>query len=291
MRPGRNYPCPCGSGKKYKQCCYLKELSRAVVPVRQSPLRQDSAEPDMQDDSYAEQEFLINTLTNIRRVFLDKKPHIKEYYKTRNIHSEIVNTMIQYHNDGKFERRIESDTISEKKPRKLVLLESDFNLGTREGSQAFFDMLIYKTARNISCITDDFIRNDRYKKSEKTEFLHSMLDSKLGLFEVTGTDMKEGYAYIKDVFTGAEYKLIDIGLSGQQEYGNYYIYTRIITYRNINFGTGLNLIFPKTDRFIKNHIKEHKKDFHPDGEFLRFTQLYNYFSTNPNKTKIVTNEL
>jgi hypothetical protein len=22
--PGRNEPCPCGSGKKYKQCCALK---------------------------------------------------------------------------------------------------------------------------------------------------------------------------------------------------------------------------------------------------------------------------
>jgi preprotein translocase subunit SecA len=23
--PGRNDPCPCGSGKKYKKCCYDKE--------------------------------------------------------------------------------------------------------------------------------------------------------------------------------------------------------------------------------------------------------------------------
>jgi len=23
--PGRNDPCPCGSGKKYKKCCYGKE--------------------------------------------------------------------------------------------------------------------------------------------------------------------------------------------------------------------------------------------------------------------------
>lgn len=25
MHPGRNDPCPCGSGKKYKKCCGLKE--------------------------------------------------------------------------------------------------------------------------------------------------------------------------------------------------------------------------------------------------------------------------
>ena len=26
-RPGMNDPCPCGSGKKYKRCCYLKDSS------------------------------------------------------------------------------------------------------------------------------------------------------------------------------------------------------------------------------------------------------------------------
>lgn len=25
MSPGRNEPCPCGSGQKYKRCCFLKE--------------------------------------------------------------------------------------------------------------------------------------------------------------------------------------------------------------------------------------------------------------------------
>lgn len=28
MKIGRNDPCPCGSGKKYKQCC-LKRLNRS----------------------------------------------------------------------------------------------------------------------------------------------------------------------------------------------------------------------------------------------------------------------
>ena len=31
MRYGRNSPCPCGSGKKYKHCCLLKENGRALV--------------------------------------------------------------------------------------------------------------------------------------------------------------------------------------------------------------------------------------------------------------------
>jgi len=30
-KPGRNDPCPCGSGQKYKKCCMLKERERAAV--------------------------------------------------------------------------------------------------------------------------------------------------------------------------------------------------------------------------------------------------------------------
>lgn len=28
MKPERNNPCPCGSGKKYKKCCLLKEIEQ-----------------------------------------------------------------------------------------------------------------------------------------------------------------------------------------------------------------------------------------------------------------------
>ncbi|HLG53819.1 MAG TPA: SEC-C metal-binding domain-containing protein [Vicinamibacterales bacterium] len=30
-RPGRNEPCPCGSGRKYKQCCLGKDEAEARV--------------------------------------------------------------------------------------------------------------------------------------------------------------------------------------------------------------------------------------------------------------------
>jgi hypothetical protein len=30
-RPGRNEPCPCGSGRKYKQCCLAKDESLAAA--------------------------------------------------------------------------------------------------------------------------------------------------------------------------------------------------------------------------------------------------------------------
>ena len=30
MKIGRNDPCPCGSGKKYKQCCLTKTLGMSI---------------------------------------------------------------------------------------------------------------------------------------------------------------------------------------------------------------------------------------------------------------------
>lgn len=30
-KPGRNDPCPCGSGKKYKQCCWGQSLPKKKI--------------------------------------------------------------------------------------------------------------------------------------------------------------------------------------------------------------------------------------------------------------------
>ena len=41
QRPGRNEPCPCGSGKKYKQCCLAKDEALA----RDARAQQEAAAP------------------------------------------------------------------------------------------------------------------------------------------------------------------------------------------------------------------------------------------------------
>ncbi len=37
-KPGRNDPCPCGSGKKYKQCCWNKRLPLGKRPFKATVL-------------------------------------------------------------------------------------------------------------------------------------------------------------------------------------------------------------------------------------------------------------
>jgi hypothetical protein len=49
-RPGRNEPCHCGSGRKYKQCCLAKDEAadakrRAAAAVEQTAAPADAAPP------------------------------------------------------------------------------------------------------------------------------------------------------------------------------------------------------------------------------------------------------
>ena len=290
MKPGRNDPCPCGSGKKYKKCCYLKEQIITAVTNTESQNEPDDEDYPDDDDYQDESEEFYSLINNIRNYLLEGKQHIREYIKIRKMHSEIISAMGQYYFDDKFQLQVNKEIIPDTGHKNSpISLDSNFDLETREGIQGFYDSIVYKSARNINCITEDFIKNHRYRKPEKIELLQSMLQSKLGLFEITGTDMNEGYAYIKNVFTGDEYTLIDIGLSGDQNFGDFYIYTRIISYHGINFGTGLNLIFEKKDNFIKNHILSHKKDFSEEREYLRFVELYNRFSEYPGKVPVFNN--
>lgn len=308
MKIGRNDPCPCGSGKKYKRCCLPGAQSTVSknddentgFGTPESGLGEWEADLDKQKLGLGEQKLLFDLLNNLRRLSLDRKPHIKEYKKIRKLHSEIVNSMVEYYESGKFEQKIDPDYLPsftpahQKEGRKrgadLVLLESKFDVETREGVQALYNMLIYKSALNTSCITEDFIQKHRYRKPEKIEFLQSMLDSEAGLFEITGTDLIEGYAYLKEIFTGREYKITDIALSSGMQIEKFYMYTRIITYHNISFNTGLSLMFRKTDPFIKNYIKCEKKDYNPIAEFRRFIELYNRFSEDHNGIEVTANE-
>ena len=296
MKIGRNDPCPCGSGKKYKKCCMLNQQNPASCNNNNN--NNDDTDFDQQDINLVKQERLLNLLHNFHKLFLERKPHIKEYKKIRKLHGEIVDSMTDYYDSGKFEQKVDPDYVSEFKSahkkadstrdNTLVLLESKFDLDTREGSHAFSDMMIYKSAPNINCIIEEYIQKHKYRKQEKIDFLQSMLDSTLGLFEITGTDLHEGYAYIKEVFTGREYKITDVGLSGSKYYDEFYFYTRIITYHNVSFGTGLNFTFKKSDPFIKRFIEHEKKDYIPQAEFRRFVELYNRFCEDNNGIKVIT---
>jgi hypothetical protein len=291
MKIVRNEPCICGSGKKYKKCCLGKEKNA----VTETAL---NLQEDDEDDEFDLYEGLLKITVDIHRRRLNRKPHIREYKKIRKMHEEIIGGMTIYYDEGKFEHKFANPYVSEEKgnptelrsvqkPIKLRLLEADFDMESREGSHAFYDMLVYKCAPNANCITEEFIKNRRYRKPEKMEFLQSMLDSKLGLYEITGIDSEDGYAYLKEVFTGEEYKMTDTGLSYSNSDLDVYLYTRIITYSDIAFTTGFSLFFKKADRFIQDFIKREKKDYQTLGEYVRFIELYNRFSKDSKRIRVI----
>jgi hypothetical protein len=46
VRPGRNEPCRCGSGRKYKQCCLDKDEAKARAAYAKAVAEAPEASPD-----------------------------------------------------------------------------------------------------------------------------------------------------------------------------------------------------------------------------------------------------
>jgi len=269
MLIGRNDPCPCGSGKKYKKCCMNKDndLSNKIFKI---------------DDEEIDAEMITNFFNNFQHLLLKDKPHIKEYKKIRKLHGEIIDSMMQYNDSGKFHPEITPQSsmqkLSENKNIKFTV--SNFDTSTELGMQALANVLIYKNSKNMNCITEVFLNKNRFRNPEKIEFLKCMLNSEAGLYEVVETDRELGQVHLKNVLTNKEYCVTDIGLSSNISNELIYFYMRLITYRNVCFNTGLNIIFKKDDPFIGKWIEDNLKEYDTKEEFGRFIELYNEYSNN-----------
>ena len=298
MKQGRNQPCLCGSGKKYKHCC----LSRHVMESEKTKNiyeEEDDFSDDEEYDNFPEDEKDENarTLAILQKMMhkmhewrLNRLPHIKQYKKLRKLHSEVMTSMANYLEEGKFEHKIDveagiaaSEALRKQKiitePRTIRITSVSYDFNTYEGEQAYYDFHIYKTAPNANSITEEFIQSRRYRKPEKVALLEAMHNSVRGLFEVVETDSDQGYVYLKEVFTGEVFKIIDIGMSVHDANTDMYFYRRIITVGEISMGAGVTLAFDKNDKFIKNFIERERVNYHPYGEMVRFNDLYNRYTT------------
>ena len=284
MNISRNALCRCGSGKKFKRCCASsKGYKLGAVKCSHENQNNDEVVNDggmdempknMSNDDF--HQMMLSIYQRIRLDNLKRLEHVKHYKIARNMHQEIVDSMVDFYEQGKFEQRIDPYYSKEYEDRtgKFEIIDCEYDLTTELGVKAFYDILIYKISPNMNCITEVFIEKNRYRKPEKIAFLHSMLDSTIGLFEIINVEKEMAYVAIKHIFTGDEFKITDIGISGSPGFDKNYIYTRIITYGETSFGTGLNMIFSKDDPFIQRFIAKEKKDYKPLGDLLRTTKLY-----------------
>ena len=296
MKISRNAPCPCGSGKKYKRCCSSSETPALSIVDRGHKsghnnefesecllegLEEFLDEPPLQSAYDA----LLIIQQRFREQTLVKLPHVKKYKLARKMHQEIVDGMLDFYDQGKFEQTVDTNETDQYADdyrtgkRAIELIDCGFDLRTDLGVKTFFDIMIYKPAPNMNCITEVFIAKNRYRKPEKIELLQGMLNSTLGLFEVVKFEKDTAYVTLKHVFTGKKFRIVDIGLSGSTDPDQLYIYTRVIPYYDINFGTGLSLVFPKNDLFIRQFIAEEKKNYRSNGELARLLKLYKHLDS------------
>jgi hypothetical protein len=279
-----------------------------VIPMNPAPAKQglnsyiNSFAKGEEDDVAELGSLFKDMLYNIHEWKLKKLPHVKEYKKLRKLHSEIMTSMAHYLDEGNFEHKIDtaagisaSEAMQKqrksKEPVTIRLTSINFDMNTYEGEQAYYDMHFYKMALNANSITEEYIQSRRYRKPEKIAMLESMNNSVRGLFEITEIDSDQGYIHLKEVFTNQVFKIIDIGMSMQNTNTEMYIYRRIITVGEISMGAGVTLTFKKTDKFIKDFIKCERADYHPVGEMVRFNELYNHYTTAPNRIELEHHEV
>lgn len=232
-------------------------------------------------------EMMSNLLNGMQNLFLKNEPHIKEYRRIRKLHNEIMESMMKYLQQGKFELKIDRN-MEDIGKEGISYINCKFDTSTELGIQAMANAMVYKNACNMNCITEEFIKNNRYKTQEKIELLESMLNSEAGLFEITRTDREKGQVYLRNVLNNKEYCITDIGFSSNLRNDTIYVYTRVITYHGISFGTGLNIAFDKKDVFIGEWIQENLKDFDTKQEISRFMELYNKYEKDENRVKVVS---
>ncbi len=227
----------------------------------------------------------------LQEVVYENNEKVKRYKELRKMFEKIVQDMMDYFEEGKFNWKIDYNKTKYNNKNNIKELFTSFDHSTQEGTQAFANIVIFKNACNMNCITEEFLQKNIYNEEEKNEMLQSMLNSEAGVFEILGTNIIEGEAILRNVFNGNKYVVTDLALSSNMNYQKIYLYTRVITYKDISFCSGLNIPFFKDDKFIQNWINEKKNANNQEQEITKFLELYNETQKNEHGIKSINRYL
>lgn len=230
------------------------------------------------------EKFTKELIKEVQNVMYKGNKQIQEYRKTRKLFEKIVQDMVDYYQKRKYNLKIDYDKSKIDKNRTAEIF-TEFDTSTPMGDQALVNVLVFKNAINMSSITEEFIAKNKYKKEEKIEMLQSMQNSEAGLFEIEETNLREAKTKLKNMLTGKEYDVTDLALCTNTNPEDIYMYTRIITYKNISFCSGLNIPFYKNDKFIKGWINEKKYAKNEEQEITRFLEIFNEYQKNDHGIK------
>ncbi len=214
-------------------------------------------------------------LVNLNRYQLNRKEHIKKYNKLRKMHGEILDSMIEYVNKGKYSPNAQFQLIKKDVARETNNIELMLDEDNEDDFSIVTDLFIYKNHKKIQSLTDVYLEKKIFRNKEKVAMLNSMKNSYVGLFKIVDTDRKDGYVYLQDVFTYKKFKIIDISLSSTgviDPKRPIYMYNRIITIDDISFATGIHCILDWKNNLLKEFIKKHK--YNRCSDFSRCILLY-----------------
>lgn len=233
-------------------------------------------------------EEVIDFIINLNKtLFLNSKEHIKKYYKVRKLHSNVIDSMMNYIDSGKLPIEEYFNTIVDDVRKETNGLQ--FMLGNREHNDAivFNELFMYKNHNKILSLTEIYIEKKKFRDAEKIKMLYAMRDSVVGLFKVINYDNVNGYVTYQDVFTHKRYKIVDISMSSLGNLykdSEIYIYNRIINYDGILFGTGIPCVLTSKSKRLRAFIKHHK--YNKCSNFSRCIMLYDISKDSDNGISI-----
>ncbi len=220
-------------------------------------------------------ESLLEGMQNMRLFLLKSKSHIKKYLKYRKLHAEVLNSMINYMDNGNYDLVYELDNVGDslKKETKIDVLSLDLDFEDDLEYQIYLDLSVYKNHDKMRCITDDYLEKHKFKNAEKINMLHAMRESFSSFFKIVKAD-EDGYVCLEDMVTNKRYKVIDITLSNPFNKTSCYLFTRIITMDGIYFMTRA-MFFPQNIKKVNNYIKEYKRKRKSD--LVRILEVYHLY--------------
>lgn len=214
-------------------------------------------------------------LINLNKLQLNSKKHIKKYNKLRKLHSEIIDSMVNYIIDGKYNIKEHYNSIYNDINKEIPALDFGLDLNDVDDRTILSDLFIYNNHSKLMSITEIYLQKNKFRNEEKLKMLNSMKNSYVGLFKVVATDINDGYITYEDVFTKKRFKVIDIAMSSTlkvDEKRMIYVYNRIITFDDISFGTGIHCMMTSDNKLLKEFIKKHK--YKNCSDFSRCLLLY-----------------
>lgn len=224
------------------------------------------------DNSDEAMEFLINFNRNL---ILNRKDYIKKYYKARDVHESILNSMINYIDSGKFSINEYFNLIADDIRKETNNLDIELDTNKYNDMTILNELFFYKNNNKMPSLTEIYIEKKKFRQDDKVNMLYAMRDSIVGLFKIIDYDSRNGYVTYQDVFTNKKYKVIDVSMSSLGELykkEERYIYNRLLDYDGLLFGTGLPCIISGKNKKLKDFIANHK--YNDCSDFSRCLILY-----------------